>query len=306
MTGTMVSSPSMPAVELVVKLQGGIGNQFFQLCFGDYLQRGCTGPVSYLTDAFGADPYGRKNIASRLFPDTPLLQMQDIAGHGCRLLQESMLTGHLAPGSLYAMLAAQHINHCLLDGYWQDIAYVSEGAFANINAGLSALASSATSAAFEKHKTRIAQAACAIAVHVRRHDYKHHGICRENYYVDTLHRLLEQAPRSEVMVFSDEPNYTGHFLRQHGIQPHIIATGDDLLDMYLMSRCHMHVISNSTYSWWGAMLAAKRIVVYPLPWSAVHAPSAGFFPAHWFGVDDAVSSAVDPMRFTETLTKLKI
>ncbi len=300
-----IESTSGPA-HLVIKLQGGIGNQLFQLAFGNYVQHGCSSPVSYISDAFATDPYGRKNIATCLFPNIPLVTMQDVIGLDCRLLRESALTDLLIPVNLQSMLVSQQIRQCLLDGYWQDLTYVSEIVTSNIKAAMCTWAEKADSAKFEDCRNRIARAPATIAVHVRRHDYKHHGICRENYYVDTLHRLLEQAPQSEIMIFSDEPNYTGHFLRQRGLHPNIIAAGDDLLDMYLMSRCDMHVISNSTYSWWGALLAGKLTVVYPLPWSTIHVPAANFFPPHWFGVDDAVSSAVDPMRFTKSLARLKI
>jgi hypothetical protein len=143
-------------------------------------------------------------------------------------------------------------------------------------------------------------------VHVRRNDYKHHGVCHENYYIDALRCVIAQVPQADIMVFSDEPNYTGHFLRQAGIQHQLVATGDDLLDLKLMSGCRIHLIANSTFSWWAAYLATSRAVIYPLPWSALHTPVANFFPPHWTGIEDAVSSAVEPVSFQLALTQLEI
>jgi hypothetical protein len=108
------------------------------------------------------------------------------------------------------------------------------------------------------------------------------------------------------MVFSDEPNYTGHFLRQAGIPHQLVATGDDLLDLKLMSECQMQVIANSTFSWWAAYLATTRAVLYPLPWSALHTPVANFFPPHWTGIKDAVSSAIEPVSFQMALAQFEI
>jgi hypothetical protein len=40
----------------------------------------------------------------------------------------------------------------------------------------------------------------------------------------------------------------------------------DWVDMLLMARCDMHVLSNATYGWWGAWLADGGPVWYPDPW----------------------------------------
>lgn len=289
---------------LVVKLQGGIGNQLFQLGLGDYLAQSSGHPVAYLIDAFAEDPYRRKNIVPRLFPEAPLVQLSDIAGPDCRILQESTLNGHLSAANLQHTLRTQCVLHCILDGYWQDRSYIND---TFVNQIRSRLYTHTRKTASEATLSLIARIQCAknpVAVHVRRHDYKHHGICQENYYIDTLRWTMEQVAHSEVIVFSDEPNYTGHFLRQAGIAHQMVATGDDLLDLYLMSHCKMHVIANSTYSWWGAQLAGNRLVFYPLPWSAVHKPVANFFPSHWIAIDGAVSSAIETLSYKAALNRL--
>jgi hypothetical protein len=153
---------------------------------------------------------------------------------------------------------------------------------------------------------RIAQVESAVAIHVRRYDYKHHGICRENYYIDSLRWMVGHLPGCEFFVFSDEPNYTGHFLRDAGLRHHIVNCGDDLLDLLLMSECGVHLISNSTYSWWGARLANSRLTIYPQPWSALHNPATTFFPSHWISIADAVSSAIEPVSFVKALEHLQV
>ena len=52
---------------------------------------------------------------------------------------------------------------------------------------------------------------------------------------------------------------------------HFIETGRPLFDLYVPSLCHHNIISNSTFSWWGAYLNChkdKRVI----------------FPSMWFGI----------------------
>lgn len=294
------------ATSLVVKLQGGIGNQLFQLGFGDYLTKGFGHDVAYLTDAFATDPYRRANIVPQLFPEALLVQLPEIAGPGCRLLEESTLRGQLSLPNLRNLLNAEGINPCIFDGYWQDTRYISEAFVSQVCSGLLRHAQATGSIAAQNWANKIQRTINPIAVHVRRHDYKHHGICHEQYYVDALRWSLGQFAQSEAFVFSDEPNYTGHFLRNAGIAHHLVSTGDDLGDLYLMSQCKLHIIANSTYSWWGARLAGMCPALYPLPWSAIHTPTSHFFPAHWFSIEGAVSNSIEPISFSNALDNLSL
>ncbi|KAK6023888.1 hypothetical protein OSTOST_10311 [Ostertagia ostertagi] len=148
---------------------------------------------------------------------------------------------------------------------------------------------------------RIRGSARPTAVHVRRHDYKHHGLASESYYIDALRWLAARSGPLDVFVFSDEPNYTAAFLSQAGIRAQLVSTGDDLADLYLMAQCGRHVISNSTYSWWGAVLSGANDVVWPDPWSFMHTPSAQLCPPRWKRVTGAVERAPNTPRFANTL-----
>jgi hypothetical protein len=63
----------------------------------------------------------------------------------------------------------------------------------------------------------------------------------------------------------------------------IIDEADELAGLMLMSLCEGGaVISNSTYSWWGAMLGCNYVgapVVYPKKWIGEENPV--LFPEAW-------------------------
>jgi hypothetical protein len=302
----MLPDPNIRPARLVVKLQGGIGNQLFQLGLGDFLARDGGGPVAYLADAFANDPYGRSNIVPRLFPDAVLVSQTDISGPQSRLLKEDLLPRQWRGSALRELVENEGISHCILDGYWQDTRYLSGPFIDRLHQALQAQTANAPASRYTLWSQRIAQAANAVAIHVRRYDYKHHGVCRETYYIDCLRWIVERLPGAELFVFSDEPNYTGHFLRHAGLAHHLVNTSDDLLDLLLMAECGVHLISNSTYSWWGAHLANSRLTIYPQPWSALHTPAETFFPSHWVSIADAVSSAIEPVSYAQALAQLSV
>ena len=291
---------------IAVKLQGGIGNQLFQYALGVSLGEAGPFEVCFLGDSFAQDPYGRASVIERLDPAARISASADLLTANTRVLQEALWPGVLDAGALLALMNQQQVDTLLLDGYWQNPAYVNRSVLVQLRECFAKLGAAPASGLAAGVAGQLANSPDAVAVHIRRNDYKHHGICRENYYIDSLRWLIAQVPSAEILVFSDEPNYTGHFLRQAGIAHQLVATGDDLHDLKLMSQCKMHLIANSTYSWWGAYLACTRRVVYPLPWSALHNPPDNFFPAHWLGIDNAVSSAIEPVGYQQLLAPFDI
>ena len=300
-----MNSIDTKAPTVVVKLQGGIGNQLFQHAFGQYLQIHTKCTVKYATDSFATDPYGRKSVLQRIDSDIPLIAMVDLDFENTRILKEDALLGRLDPSALESMLREHSITTCVLDGYWQDLNCIPPEYKTWLNEKLSAIFVAAV------HDPQdilmpIVAVPNSIGVHVRRHDYKHHGICNENFYIDGLQWLLAVDPQASVFVFSDEPNYTGLFLREAGIHHRIVASGDDLKDLYAMTKCNKHIIANSSFSWWGAMLASSTLPIFPMPWSFVQTPSETLFPSAWRSVDDAVEKHLSKLNYSEQLNLIQL
>lgn len=113
----------------------------------------------------------------------------------------------------------------------------------------------------------------SVSLHVRRSDYLHsplHNVCTREYYVRAMATMRARLDRPTFFIFSDDIDWC----RAQFAAPDVIAIDVPLcrsapaLDMHLMSRCRHHIISNSTYSWWGAWLDDKpgKIVVAPDRW----------------------------------------
>lgn len=112
-----------------------------------------------------------------------------------------------------------------------------------------------------------------VAVHIRRGDYlmsNSINICNKNYYEDALNYMMNHTQNPLFVFFSDDiewckkefANYKAEFVDWN-------IKENSYKDMFLMSQCNHFVISNSTFSWWGAMLSKNinAIKISPSIWN---------------------------------------
>lgn len=103
----------------------------------------------------------------------------------------------------------------------------------------------------------------AVAVHARFFDGPHTaGINNApgDYYIRAVNAMERLAPAAHYFIFSDQPEAA----RDHIPLPDARVTlvthnqGDEhaYADLWLMTLCQHFIIANSTFSWWGAWLAA--------------------------------------------------
>lgn len=117
------------------------------------------------------------------------------------------------------------------------------------------------------------------SVHIRRGDYisnisanNTHGVCSSEYFAKAIRYFESNRIANSnftLFVFSDdiewcEKNITFPYRT-------VFVQGDDErveLDMWLMSLCNHNIISNSSFSWWGAWLNENtdKKVIAPQQW----------------------------------------
>lgn len=292
-----------PAPTIVNYAKGGIGNQLFQQVFAASLARRLGADLRTDTSYFGADPYGFSAAVWNLDPDAKNTTVAEHRGPGSYLLKE---------GQIRALDQLQQLppdtRSLVLEGYWQGEAYfdaeVARQTYAQLRARVERQLDPGLLA-------RLRASPNAVAMHVRRRDYGHMGLCRNSYYIAAIEHLRSNHPDAELFVFSDEPNYTRHLLNSRGLAFTPVASGSDLGDLYLMSLCRHFVISNSSYSWWGAwfgeMCGAKPggLVVAPKEWVTIDATPSPC-PSRWLQLPDAVQPfAVDAAELAAQAQRLQ-
>jgi hypothetical protein len=123
----------------------------------------------------------------------------------------------------------------------------------------------------------------AVAVHVRRGDYKTtdwHPVLGREYYDAAITEIAGYMP-SSLLFFSDEPDE----VRKMYPDANIYHTGNDMEDFKKMMSCKHFIIANSSYSWWAAWLSSSpdKKVIAPANWFSADAPynTRDLYPKEW-------------------------
>ncbi len=133
----------------------------------------------------------------------------------------------------------------------------------------------------------------SVSLHMRRSDSRpdeelYEGICTEQYYEGAVRYIQERYPDAVFYIFSNEPKWVkgwvdhliGSLVKEDMkaeeieklnkkfvmVEANTEYTG--YLDMQLVTRCKHNIISNSSFSWWGAWLNDNpdKIVIAPDKW----------------------------------------
>jgi hypothetical protein len=148
-----------------------------------------------------------------------------------------------------------------------------------------------------------------VSMHFRLGDYKKypdiHPTLNEQYYIKALKYIsnqldLERNKNICVLYFCEDESVEEVNCMLENIKPHFLKATfvrgntfnnqvlEDWEQMILMSMCNYNIIANSTFSWWGAYLNTNvvKIVCYPETWFG---PKAGhnvadLFPEDWIAI----------------------
>jgi len=112
----------------------------------------------------------------------------------------------------------------------------------------------------------------AVAVHIRFFDEHKENGCnnlKNDYYIRAIERMERMLNRAHYYIFSDNPSAARSLDRLSPDRTTVVChnLGDEFAyaDLWLMSLCRHFIIANSTFSWWGAWLSSSRdkIVIAP-------------------------------------------
>jgi hypothetical protein len=283
-----------------LRIRGGIGNQLFQWCAADRLASALCAGIELEASYYNGDSYRRSEMLTSLFGDSLRDSVSGTAHSNSAILTDTQEGLDLISCLSNNVRYSTDFSRIIVDGYWQDSRIPTSEQLALIRDCLRKLAINRK----EGFVGHFPDGCFPIAIHVRRHDYLHHGVCNPDYYVDAATVMQEKFKSAKFFVFGDEPNFSQYLFRDKGLSYEIISGGGEFLDLLLMSRCAAHIISNSTFSWWGARLSSAGLVVAPSPWSYMHKISGNLIPNEWSVVPESVISYFYKKRYRSEISKL--
>jgi hypothetical protein len=106
------------------------------------------------------------------------------------------------------------------------------------------------------------------SIHVRRGDYlnnpDYHTVQSKEYYYEAIE--ITKNKTDKYLIFSDDLEWCKNNFK--GEEFIFIENEKDYVEIYLMSLCNNNIISNSSFSWWGAWMNEndQKIIIGPKKW----------------------------------------
>lgn len=287
---------------IIVKLQGGLGNQMFQYAAGRQLSILHNAPLLLdLTFLKTQDPrITRRDFELDVFNiHAGIAAEKELKGFLHKSRFRRILEQRLAFPVKYQVINEKgfrfqpdffnYPDNIYLNGYWQSEKYFLPASDKILQELTLKNPLNETNKLLE---SRIASCN-AVSVHIRRGDYvsnahnlSYHGVCPLSYYYEAISLLYSKETGLRLFVFTDDPAWAKQEFKP-GMDFEIVSANkgkDSYYDMYLMSRCRHNIIANSSFSWWGAYLNRNpnKKVFAPRQWfaSAEH-DTADLVPDSW-------------------------
>ena len=139
-------------------------------------------------------------------------------------------------------------------GYWQNVKYF-ENVLPLLKYDFKLRRDIEAPASFWQLKEQIVLQQETVAIHIRRGDFltPGHYLPPLTYYKEALLDLLKsKCGIKEIYIFSDDVAWC----KEH-FPKYVIVDEVDYLSFDLMRSCKHKILSNSTFSWWAAVLGEK-------------------------------------------------
>lgn len=112
------------------------------------------------------------------------------------------------------------------------------------------------------------QGTTPVGVQVRRGDYVKHSklnVTTPKYFLDALQWMREMLEKPHFIVVSDDPYYCNTIFEKQ-LDVTVMPEQSAIDGLRTLASCKAHIISNSTFGWWGAWLGESGPVVVPEHW----------------------------------------
>ena len=276
-----------------ILLDGGLGNQLFQISAGLYFQTVKGQKVEfqkYKNHTSNSSKISNFILVKRIYDDIENLKSKTKVGRlihrfnrflsirstSINKLNSYLLKNYFIREIGYESNLVKHNIDGTIYGYFQTYKFASKVRKSLIG-GLHL---------FEKKL----ESNKIITVHIRRGDFidekSFRGLLSGDYYANAIYLAKKYLPKSEVWLFSDDKEACRLLIKKKNldfaktIYKESNLTDEETLTLISLGACI--IIANSTFSWWSAFLAkAETLVIAPKQWFYTKSNPKNLYPNHW-------------------------
>lgn len=277
---------------IIIKLQGGLGNQLFQYALGRTLEKVYKKdvkydlsfytnnkkftPRSYLLDKF--------NIEVKIASDVEIKNARPLFAYTIKKILNKLFYKkyHIAyeAGFLESIESKDPV---YLEGYWHNYRYV-EPCLNDLKNEL-VLIDDKVSGILKGE---------SVAVHIRRGDYLNKSgdlnTLDTSYYKEAVGVILGKIENPHYYIFTDDTAWVKKNMSffEKGEITYVSEFGlKDYEEFALMAQCKNVIIANSSFSWWGAVLNQNKegIIICPKDWKNIYLKNdENLCPKEWIRI----------------------
>lgn len=277
------------AQRLFIHLQGGLGNQLFIYFGAEYLRQIYKKNIFFISTTsnqlsrIGIGEFKNDSILMRNANRFFILIFAKI--FSLRLLKKYI---YFANDVGYNDINEKAESLRFISGYFQSYLYSEESRVRRNIVHENLVASSRN-----KQLSRDIDFRNSVAIHVRRGDYllgknSYFGLLSAEFYREALLKISLVKTYDSIYLFSDT-KITDVFKEDLNISTAIKVSDmtecenlDDISTLALLTKFENCIISNSTFSWWGAYLGNEnKLVVVPSKWFKNRVDPCLLHPTKW-------------------------
>lgn len=285
----MINRKLVTAQRLFIHLQGGLGNQLFIYFGSEYLRQICKKKIFYVSTT--SNHLSKIGIAKSKNEFIFLQYANRLLVHifarvsSLRLFKKYI---YFTNDVGYENINEKAESLKFISGYFQSYLYSEENRLKR-----SAIYENLIAINRNKQLSRDIDFRNSVAIHVRRGDYllnknSYFGLLSGEYYHEALLKISVVKSFDSVYLFSDS-YISEDFKAKLKISTNVkmfdmteCENLDDIFTLALLTKFENCIISNSTFSWWGAFLGDEnKVVVAPSKWFKNRVDPSLLHPTNW-------------------------
>lgn len=225
----------------------GLGNQAFEAAAGLNICRKLGVPVRMQYLETGYREFGLKAFGLGVLPFRSVPLVSDRVGQGHPKLITHCL--HAITRSPHRVVAVSH-------------PFQSEECFIGVADEIREIFK------LDPFPLNVPQGKTPVGMQVRRGDYIGHprlNVVTPHYFNNAMEWMRAEVERPHFFVVSDDPEWCRRQF-EHRLDVTVMPPQEAIDGLRTLAACKAHIISNSTFGWWGAWLGESGPVVVPEIW----------------------------------------